>query len=69
MTLNDRIVIVIFDSESASKIQIESFTPSPRIVEKINELQAITFDEEYARNAQKVTAPTKQEMCKIQLFV
>ena len=31
-------------------------------------LQAITFDEESANDAQKVTAPPKREICKIRFF-
>ena len=36
--------------------------------EKINGLQAITFDEEGASDAQNIAAPPKQEICKIRCF-
>ena len=55
-------VEVIFDPKSTSKTQTALFTPSPRLVgEKINELHAITFDEESASDAQTLLAPPKRE--------
>ena len=36
--------------------------------ERLNELQAITFDEEGASDAQKIAAPPKQEIGKIRFF-
>ena len=57
MTSYDDMATVIFSSKSVSTTQIESFTHSPRIAERINELQAMTLDEESASAAQELLAP------------
>ena len=52
---------VIFGAKSAAKTVGTTFTPLPRIIEKkINELQAMIFDEESASDAQKFLAPPKR---------
>ena len=51
----------MFGPTTTSKKQTILFTPSPRLVEKkINELQAMIFDEESAGDAEKLLAPPKR---------
>ena len=67
-TSQHQMVEVIFGAKSRSKTQIDSFTPSAKDRrEKTNKLQAMTFDEEYASDAPKITAPPKHRhaICKI----
>ena len=65
MTPEDEMVTVIFGSTSSSETQWETFTPSPRIVKRkseINKLQAVTFNEEGASEAENIVAPQTTKM-------
>ena len=57
-TSDNDTVTVMFGSKSASEAQWETFATDRQ--EKINELQAITFDEEGASDAQNIAAPPKK---------
>ena len=62
MTLYDRIVIVIFGSKSAKNTNSVVYPFAKDRREKINELQAMTFDDGPATDAQRVTAPPKSRV-------
>ena len=60
MTSCDDMVKLTFGQKSIKKLRCTTFTPSPRpVMKKINELQAISFDEEYAYDAQNGAAPPR----------